>query len=192
MKMRLFPLFIVTTACFAQNGELNFHAGSSRFKTNVIASSEQTNVLLDNGWLFGFRLTLNQGSFLGHEFGYQYNRTRLGFSDGEDLGGMAAHRSFYSTLLYATPEGSRIRPFVAGGGQFANFVPPGSSATQGGGENKFGFHYGAGVKVRVNDQWMIRFDVREYNQSKPFARFFPTPPGRLRQQEYSIGFSFMM
>jgi opacity protein-like surface antigen len=192
MRLKFICLLAMTGLGWAQSGEFNFHAGSSRFNQNVIARSEGANVLLDNGWLFGFRLTLNQGDWIGHEFGYQYNRTSLGFSAGQDLGGMAVHRSFYSTLLYATREGTRVRPFLAGGGQFANFVPPGSSAVQGGGENKFGFHYGAGVKVKVNDSWMIRFDVREYNQSKPFARFFQATPGRLRQQEFSLGFSFTM
>lgn len=192
MRIALLCFGLVTGLGWAQSGEFNFHVGSSRFNQNAIATSGNANVLLDNGWLFGFRLTLNQGDWLGHEFGYQYNRTSLGFSDGQELGGMGIHRSFYSTLLYATKEGSRIRPFVAGGGQFANFVPPGSSATRGGGENKFGFHYGAGVKVKINDQWLMRFDVREYNQGKPFGRFFPTTPGRLRQQEYSIGFSYTM
>lgn len=192
MRLTLIGIFGLAALGWAQSGEFNFHAGSSRFNQNVIARSDSTNVLLDNGWLFGFRLTVNQGDWLGHEVGYQYNRTSLGFSDGQELGGMAVHRSFYSTLLYATREGSRVRPFVAGGGQFANFVPPGSTATRGGGENKFGFHYGVGVKVKVNDTWMIRFDVREYNQSKPFGRFFPSTPGGLRQQEYSVGFSFTM
>ncbi len=43
--------------------------------------------------------------------------------------GMATHQGFYDFLVYATPEGSKIRPFIAAGAQFSNFVPPGSSAS---------------------------------------------------------------
>ena len=46
---------------------------------------------------------------------------------------MAIHQGGYNFLLYATPEGTRIRPFATGGVVFANYVPPGASATSGGG-----------------------------------------------------------
>lgn len=171
-----------------QSGEFNFHAGTSRFTSRELGPGSA----LDNGWLFGFRITLNQGDWLGHEFGYQYNRTGLVLSPATQGQGMGVHRSFYSALLYATGEGKRVRPFLAGGGQFANFVPPGASAARGQGDNQFGFHYGAGVKVKLTDRWLMRFDVREYNQGKPFGQFFRLSSGRLRQQEVSMGFSYTM
>src|SRR4029453_17143581 len=110
---------------------------------------------LDDGFRLAFRLTLNSWRLFGQEFGYAYNRTHL-LLDGQDQGGMAIHQGFYNFLVYATPEGSRFRPFAVGGGHFSNFVPPGSSATQGGGDTKFGVAYGGGLKVRVGEKWQVR------------------------------------
>ena len=103
---------------------------------------------------------------------------------------MAIHQGFYNFLLYATPEGSRVRPFVTGGGHFSNFVPPGASATQGSGDNKIGFNYGAGVKVRITPTWLFRVDYRDYNTGTPFD--LPGAEGRLRQTEISAGVSFTL
>jgi hypothetical protein len=69
---------------------------------------------------------------------------------------------------------------------FANYVPPGSSATSGGGDNKFGFNYGGGVKVRVTSLFGLRFDVRQSTTPKPFD--LPLREGWLRQTEISAGF----
>ncbi|MEI9811685.1 MAG: hypothetical protein WDO18_02990 [Acidobacteriota bacterium] len=72
---------------------------------------------------------------------------------------MAVHTGGYNYLIYANHEGNRVRPFATGGLQFSNYVPPGSSAYNGGGSNKFGFNYGGGVKVRALDRgrsaWMF-------------------------------------
>ena len=59
-------------------------------------------------------------------------------------GGMAIHQGFYNFLVYATREGKRVRPFATGGAHFANFVPPGATATYGQGDNQFGYNYGGG------------------------------------------------
>jgi hypothetical protein len=39
---------------------------------------------------------------------------------------------------------------------------------------------------------MIRFDLREYLQGKPFGQFLTTGGGVFRNQEYSIGFSYTL
>jgi opacity protein-like surface antigen len=148
-------------------------------------------VELKDGWRFGFRITLNNWRFFGHEFGYSYNRTSLVIRDTPPTEtGMAFHQPFYSFLAYATPEGTVVRPFVAGGGHVSNFLPPGASVTQGGGDNKFGYHYGGGLKVRVKTNWGVRLDVRQYITGKPFD--LPGASGKLKQVEISAGFMFMM
>jgi opacity protein-like surface antigen len=184
---------------FAQYGEFGVHGGIFRLRPNSIGSLTSGGQIfdqsLDNGWMFGLRTTLNQGAFFGHEFGYQYSRTALSFATGGSVassGGMAIHRGTYNFLGYLLPEGTRIRPFATGGVHFANFVPPGASASRGGGENKFGINYGAGIKVRVTDRWLVRLDVREFNQGRPFQRGLINGGGRLRQQEYSVGVSFTL
>jgi opacity protein-like surface antigen len=197
-------LALASTAALAQYGEFNVHGGLYRLSPNKIGtavgetSGATFDSLLDNGWMFGARTTLNQASFFGHEFGYNYNRTSLRYrpqnpnAGVEQKNGMATHRGFYNFLLYATPEGSRVRPFVTGGAHFANFVQPGASVQYGQGDNKFGVNYGAGVKFRLTDRYMIRFDLREYLQGKPFGQFLTTGGGVFRNQEYSIGFSYTL
>ena len=103
---------------------------------------------------------------------------------------MAIHQGFYNFLLYLTKEGSKVRPFATGGAQFSNFVPPGASVTSGQGSNKFGANYGGGLKVRVSEKFLIRFDVRQYIMGKPFGLY--NASGALRLNEYSIGFSFVI
>jgi len=129
-------------------------------------------------------MTVNFKSHMGGEFGYAYNRTHLQL-DGVDQGGMAVHQVWGDGLFYATKDESRVRPFVAAGVGFANFVPPGASASYGQGENHYPFNYGAGVKVKVTGMWMLRFDIRQYNSSKPFG--LPNNGGRLLMNEISAG-----
>ncbi|MDX2267999.1 MAG: outer membrane beta-barrel protein [Bryobacter sp.] len=202
--MRILLLLALAIPSYTQFFELGAHAGAHRISPNKIGSAvgetsgNNFDTLLGNGWLFGFRMTVNQGSFFGHEFGYTYNRTQLTFRPvvaglgTESSQGMAIHRSGYNFMLYATPEGTKIRPFVTGGGQFSNFVPPGASVSQGGGENKFGVNYGAGVKFRLSDRYLIRADLRQYIQGRPFRQFLNVDSGSFRNTEISLGFSFTL
>jgi opacity protein-like surface antigen len=148
---------------------------------------------LDDGWRLAFRLTINNWNFFGQEFGYAYNRAQLQLNQGglisED--GMAIHQGFWNFLVYATPEGSRIRPFATGGGHFSNFVPPGASATYGQGSTKFGVNYGGGVKARIGEKWHVRFDLRQYLTGKPFGDSLPVE-GKLRMNEISVGFGIVL
>jgi opacity protein-like surface antigen len=87
---------------------------------------------------------------------------------------------------------SRIRPFATAGLHFSNFVPPGASATSGGGSTKFGFNYGAGVKVKVSSLFGVRFDLRQYQTGKPdFGGLLSNRSGLLRQTEVSAGFGVL-
>jgi opacity protein-like surface antigen len=174
----------------AQVAEFGMFAGSNSTSNSQIGSltsdpTQQT--AFDGNWKVGFRITLNSWRYFGNEFGYAYNRAQLQIPGNPDQG-MAIHQGFYDFLVYARPEGSRLRPFAAGGIHFNNYVPPGSSAASGGGSTKFGFNYGGGLKIRVSSLFLIRFDVRQYHTGKPFD--LPASPGGLfRQTEVSGGFS---
>ena len=187
---RLFAVgvLLAASAAFssAQVAEFGLGGGVSNLQGKELAPG----TTLDNGWSLIFRITLNSETIFGQEFGYNYNRTSLVF-DGQPLGGMAIHQGFYNFLVYATPEGKRVRPFVAGGAHFSNFVPPGASATRGGGENKFGVNYGAGVKVRVTEKYLFRVDFKQFVTGKPFGDFIPVS-GALRQNQISAGISFAL
>lgn len=192
----LLPLLFLPVLSFGQLLELGGHGGQSRLSNALLGSTSTTpdapnDYRLGDGFRIGFRITTNNEDFFGHEFGYAYNRTSL-IPDvaPEEKQGMAIHQGMYNFLLYGTREGNRFRPFATGGGHFSNFVPPGSSASQGGGSTKFGFNYGGGLKVRVSNMFMVRFDVRQYMTGKPFN--LTNRSGMLRQNEFSVGFSFVM
>jgi len=178
----------------AQVGEISVSGGVSRFGSASLGTSLDTlgnaigNISINDGFRLAARFTLNTYRFAGHEFGYAYNRS------GVDLGGgqkvpMSIQQGFYDFLLYATPEGSRIRPFAAGGVQFSSFFPPGASVYYGNQETKFGVNYGGGIKVRVTEIIGLRFDVRQYNTGKPFK--FTNEHGRLNQLEATVGAAFL-
>lgn len=189
----LFALALAASA-FAQMAEFSMSGGQSRLNKAEIgslttdASAKSNDVELRNGFRLGFRLTLNNWRFFGHEVGYAYNRTQLRLNTSippQDYG-TAIHQGFYDFLVYGTPEGKVVRPFLAGGGHFSNFQFPGQSVSQGGGSTKFGFNYGGGVKFKVSHMFLIRFDVRQYQNGKPFD--LPKQSGLIRQTEVSAGF----
>jgi len=213
-KLAVLLFLAVAGSAWGQLFEVWFNGGESLMSnkglgtTNVdgngnpLPGASQNDVTLGNGFRFSFRMTLNNESHFGHEVQYAYSRTSLDFAAqpgtvGTILNpgtpastassqGMAVHQGGYNFLLYATNEGTRIRPFATGGVGFANYVPPGASAYSGGGSNKFGFNYGGGVKVRLTHLFGARLDVRQYTTPKPFN--LPLASGWLRQTEVSAGF----
>jgi opacity protein-like surface antigen len=194
MKTTFFTALLIFGSAlgFGQSFEGAISGGPTQLSGATITQSLTANpgagddVKLDNGWNLGFRATLNSWKIFGIEFGYIYNRTHL-LIGGQDQGGMAIHDGFGAGLLYLTKEGSRIRPFGAAGINFSNFVLPGQSSQYGGGQNKFGINYGAGIKVKVTGMWMVRFDIRQFNTGKPDFGV-PGVSGRLLQTQYSVGF----
>jgi opacity protein-like surface antigen len=189
MKFLSLAFLCLPAMLLGQSAEFAVTGGVSRLNNNNIGNLGSTNYSLKDGWRFGFRTTLNTWRYIGQEFGYGYNRTQL--SDGQTDLGMAIHQGFFNFLLYATPDGSRIRPFLAGGGHFNNYTPPGTSVTSGGGSTKLGFNYGAGVKYRITPIFAIRFDVRNYQNGKPFG-FLTNRNGLIGQLEVSAGFGLVI
>jgi opacity protein-like surface antigen len=192
-----------SSAAFGQSFEAAISGGVSHLQGNVIGSQPTltipgtpvnvsgNNISLNDGFRLTFRMSVNPFSHLGFEGGYAYNRSQLHF-DGPPVSetGFGIHQGFIDALMHFAKEGARLRPFVAGGLQFSNFVPPGASAQYGQGENKFGINYGAGVKVRVKENWQVRFDVRQYETGKPFS--LPGASGRLLQDEISVGIGYVL
>lgn len=169
---------------FGQSFEGSVSGGLSQIGKGDLGSGYS----LDNGFRLTFRMTLNTHEHLGYEFGYAYNRTHLS-GQGFSAQGMAIHQGFGDVLAYATPTESRIRPFLAGGVNFSNFVPPGQTAQYGQGATKYGVNYGAGVKFKIAGPWQVRFDVRQFNTGKPFDL---GGSGRLLQNEVSVGVSYTL
>ena len=133
MRFRLAVLLIGLSAFgFAQSFEAAVSGGVSRFgstanlgtATGVAGDSPYE---MQNGFRLAFRMTINSWRFMGHEFGYSYNHTSLQIPPISTSNGLVGttttpaqtigvpiHQGFYDFLVYATPEGTRIRPFVAG------------------------------------------------------------------------------
>jgi opacity protein-like surface antigen len=194
----LVVLLCTSLGAWGQVLELGMFAGASKLQDGVIGSdtissnaTAASKIRLTDGFQFGFRFGFNPYRFLGAEFGYAYNRTQLHL-DGPPVSeqGMAIHQGFGDALFHFTKEGSRIRPFVAGGIQFSNFVPPGASVASGGGDTKFGVNYGGGVKVKLTENWQIRLDIRQFESGKPFKLANQT--GLLLQNEISAGVAFTL
>ena len=191
-KLAVMLFLACASSAWGQLFEVWFNGGESLLSSKGLGTlspsgGSKNDVTLEDGFRFSFRMTLNNESHFGHEVQYAYSRTKLNISGAEQ--GMAIHQGGYNFLIYATPEGTRVRPFATGGVLFANYVPPGSSATSGGGDNKFGFNYGGGVKVRVTSLFGVRFDVRQATTPKPFD--LPLREGWLRQTEVSAGFGVL-
>ena len=199
----------ISASAFGQTFEASLNFGRSLFggsKTQgtVSADPNSAKYIYKDGFHMALRMTINTKQFMGYEFGYAYNRTSIEIpasapasaggqpvvTAAAESVGVPIHHGFANVLLYATPEGTHVRPFVAGGGHFSAFVPPGASVSYGNQTTKFGFNYGGGVKVRTSENWGFRVDGRFYESAKPF-QFFNTS-GRLRQLELSAGVSFFM
>ncbi len=194
--MRTFSLLLLATGlAYGQSAEFSVTGGVSRLNNSQIGgfadSTGSSAFSLRDGWRIGFRTTVNNWRFFGHEFGYGYNRTQLREEGTGTETGMAIHQGFYNFLVYATPDGSKVRPFAAGGAHFNNYTPPGTSVTSGGGSAKIGFNYGGGVKFRVSPIFAIRFDVRQYQNGKPFD-FLQNRKGLIGQLEVSLGFGLVI
>lgn len=192
--IRFLPLLLLTLPAFGQVLEVAVGGGVSRLVNTGLGkvdatSTQQDDYSLKGGFRINFRLTTNSGDHFGHEFGYAYNRTDLQQTGGSAQG-MAIHQGFYNYLLYPTREGARIRPFAAGGLHFNNYVPPGASATSGGGSTKFGINYGGGIKIRLTEKFMLRFDGRQYINPKPFGLI--NPGGWIRMNEISSSLAFVL
>lgn len=183
-----FLLFLFAIPAWSQVLELAVGGGPTRLSNAGLGAAGQVDYSLKAGFRVVMRMTSNSGDRAGHEFGYAYNRAQLvsnGFQEG-----MAIHQGFYNYLLYPTKEGARIRPFAAGGGHFNNYVPPGASASSGGGSTKFGVNYGGGIKIRVSEKFMLRFDARQYINPKPFG--LPGAGGWIRMNELSASLAFVL
>ncbi len=144
----------------------------------------------DDGWMLGIRMAFNTRRFLGHEFGYSYNRTAL--SVGSETEGTSIHRGFYNFLVYAMPEGARVRVFGAGGLHIAGHIFPDFSNLSGGGSTKLGVNYGGGVKVMVTPMVGFRLDFRDYRNPKPFAATLDGVSGWMSQIEISAGLQLLL
>lgn len=193
VAIAIVTLMLAALPAFGQGAEIGFSAGWGHFTSGTVGleeafGEEPAEYTVDDGIRIGGRLGLNTGDFIGHEFSYAFQRSKLDILD-QSFGSMSIHHIYYNFLLHAFPEGSVVRPFVTGGGGVSVFNPPGVSSFSGAGDNKFGYNYGAGIKFKMTESYGIRLDVRDHVTGKPFD--LPGGDGQLHNLEISAGFSLL-
>jgi hypothetical protein len=186
----LVPVLLLACAVFssAQVFDVGVSGGYSRMNAKLIDNPE---VNLTNGFRIAIRAAFNTKRFMGYEFGYAFSRTGVDLGSAGGKTGFNMNTVHGGVLFYATPEGSRVRPFIAGGGHFSSFALPGTSVYYGNQPTKFGYNYGGGLKVRLKDPFGFRVDLRQFRNGKPDLFQGAVPPnGWMTQTEASVGLTF--
>jgi hypothetical protein len=197
-------ILISSIPAAAQSAELGISGGFSVLGDKTISKDTVENITqlydLKSGIRIGARMAFNPKRFMGHEFAYSYQHSGLQqiLSDSElaeaasitDAGRITIHNAYYNLVMHATGSGSSVRPFVTGGGGFSSFFLPGQSSFSGGGDTKFGYNYGGGIKLNFL-LYGIRLDYRIHVTGKPFGRYIPNVEGLMKNSEISATFSFL-
>jgi len=179
---------------WSQAAEITFTVGQSVFTADSSGGlvpgfgQPPEEVTVDDGIRIGARLSFNSWGFFGQELSYAFQSSGMDLR-GADFMDLSVQNYFYNLVAHATPSGTPIRPFATAGVGASTFFPEGTSALRGGGTTKFGFNYGAGVKVKLSDRFGVRFDVRDHVTGKPFDLI--DNDGALHNVEYSAGFSLL-
>jgi opacity protein-like surface antigen len=178
----------------ASLGVANFGNNPIGFLTAVPGGGPVDRVDFNNGSTLALRGTLNYESWFGHEVGLSYTRHDLSFDVGgpalrQEGIGRSAWQGFYDFLAYVVEdEAAMVRPYGAVGAGLASFRARDRIGLEEEGSTEFAFNYGAGVKVRVGERALVRFDFREYLSPKPLD--LARQEGWLRQREISVGFGY--
>jgi opacity protein-like surface antigen len=194
-------LLVCSLSASAQYAEMGITGGYGMFRDGELARFGQfgggsETYALDDGIRIGFRMSFDFRRYFAHEVAYNWQRAKLRITNVLDEGltrqvsenSSSIHNYYYNFVAHMTPRDTVVRPFVTAGGGFSNFLPPGASALSGGGDTKFGYNYGTGVKFLLSDRYGLRFDVRDHVTGKPFFRDLP---GRLHNVETSATFSIL-
>jgi len=188
---------------WGQTYEVSVAGGLTRMSTAPLGSVSAEDPLDDdtsfkkNAYGYGGRLTYNPYDYYGHEVGYRFTRASLRTSipdaDGnrttfEDK--VAIHQAFYNFLIYFMPKGERWRPFITGGVQAFNFANPHITGWTGVATRNYGMNYGGGLKLKLFNHALVRFDLRDYYTTKPYIlnpQDITNFSGWQRHQEGSVG-----
>jgi len=180
----------------------------------VVRDPLRLDTTLERGWTFSPKITLNTWKYVSNEFAYTRSQTnfRLNGKDevvgfGIDSRSKAAIRTFtYNTVVHPTPNGRRVRPYVAAGPavqliHLLEAAPEKSGLLKfaerdvalfvtaynfgfkpdldGGGVFQFGLNYGGGVKLHLSPRLFLRVDFRETVTRKP--DFWKSVPQKLQE-----------
>jgi hypothetical protein len=157
--------------------ELSVFGGGSFFKqvNNGLGTK------LANGGVVGARVTENFWKYFGLEQSYSYSTNNLRFVTSPIPGwpapgyGNRIHHWFMNPVVYFTPKGSKVRPFVTVGIGAADYVPTNDAkviarsldlfnsnykASALNSNLQVAMNYGGGLKFHITDHLGFRVDVR--------------------------------
>ena len=177
------------TACMAQPWEIGGAAGVGWYRDVTVANSAGTAKA-------GFASQASAGlvigedlfQHLGGEFRYTFRDGDLVLKSDSRQAGMEgqAHAFHYDLLLHATRKGSRVRPFVAGGGGIKWYIGNGRerasqpltnfAALTRASQTEGLISFGGGVKAALASHIIFRVDFRDYVTPFP-DKLFAAPKG---------------
>ena len=184
---------ILLIPCAAQQWELGGALGYGIYKNQQVTSGTTEGTA---GFGHGLAFSINGGQdlyrYIGGEIRYTHRTNDLKLSsEGTDVRFSGeSHAIHYDLLLNTAPKGSRIRPFVAVGGglkvfrgtdQESEFQPLNHLAvltrTH---QVKPLISVGAGLRIALSRNGLLRLDVRDYITPFPDEVIVPVPPARIK------------
>jgi Outer membrane protein beta-barrel domain len=183
-------LFAAVPCCFAQNWEVGLAGGYSWYNDASIKNpiGQSAKAGYESRFAAGAVLTENITEHIGGELRYMYIAGDSKLTSGGNDVHMDAQSQVvdYDFLFYATPRGSRFRPFAAAGagikrydgtgGAFFPLYPPVGTFLGRGHQVEGMLSFGGGLKVALNDRWLVRVDFRDYATPLP-DKLFVSPLG---------------
>ncbi|MGH9340231.1 MAG: outer membrane beta-barrel protein [Acidobacteriota bacterium] len=195
-RLTLMLLFLLPSPTLAQprvpgifpefdKWEVSAFFGVSYLDDNTFATAQeggQTQLVglnFANGYVAGARITENLGENFGAELEYSYANHPMTFENlAQDLPRLDrhhhVHKLSYSILYYPLDRHSRIRPFGSVGGGASFYQASGDAGDQAIGQSvelkgrwKAAFSYGGGVKIKLDEKWGLRADIRDHVTGVP-------------------------
>lgn len=186
-KLSLFTLLAIGS-CAAQVWEVGGAAGYSFYKNGTLKTpAGEGSAGFRHGVAFGAVLGNDLYEYVGGEFRYTRvdNTVKLSLGGQEARFGGESHAFHYDFLVHGASREAVVRPFLAAGG--------GAKFYRGTGQERAIqplmqyavltrtddwqplVSFGGGVKVRVAENVLVRFDFRDY--ATPFPKGLITPMG---------------
>ena len=172
--------------------------GKSPLGSSSAESQKDDDTTLRNGYSYGLRFTINTRGYYGHELSYVQSRVglRVRLQPTADAvketfeSKIRVHQVSYNFLIYFMPKNERWRPYMTGGVESHRYGQPNVENWTGGSFRNYGVNYGAGIKVRLFKNALVRLELRDCITGKPYDLPFEDQAigaGFIRQQQAAVG-----
>ena len=196
-------LAIFAAAAYAQTYEIGAAVGNGAYRSaTVTAPSGAAQAGMGNAIAPSAVVCDNMYEHVSGEFRYLYQGGQPFISQGGVKGTMAgkSHTFVYDALVQVRGRQSRIRPYIAIGAGVKGYVTPGPApspeplpkvaALLGKSQWALVGSVGGGIKVKVQEHVVVRFDIRDYVTQFPKHQIAPAAGagvGALLQQITPMG-----